>query len=338
MITFQPIVKLAAVLAPLIILFSLSMVGIGNAGDPRVKQQLTKAQQAYDRGDFTKVLELVDPLIGDHNNQPSARRLKMLSLASLGKTSQSVDEYDRLVKKSGKDNEELLRRLAIASIIPFLDDMREQIRGASYTALKEINSEKMVPYLEKGLADGSGMIRALAAEGLGKLEGGQRSKQFRKGLQDQAGLVRVVVLKGLGGSGDPTVVRLIKPFLKDKQEVVQVAAAGALFRLGRSEYWDRVVKGTQVKEGYERGAALRLLGKLGDPRGLPILKKGLEDPQPSIRAAAVASLGELGLPEGIPLVMPMLSETRTSGSKCGCGEFRETQSQESHGCVEEDFK
>ena len=60
----------------------------------------------------------------------------------------------------------LLRELAIAVILPFRADMREQIRGAAYTALKEIHSEDMVPLLEEGLGDGSGMIRALVAEGL----------------------------------------------------------------------------------------------------------------------------------------------------------------------------
>ena len=79
--------------------------------------------------------------------------------------------------------------MAIASILPRRMDMREQIRGAAYTALKEINSDEVIPYLEDGLTDGSGMLRALVAEALAKRKAGQQSKQFRNALKDEAGLV-----------------------------------------------------------------------------------------------------------------------------------------------------
>ena len=186
--------------------------------------------------------------------------------------------------------------------------MRVQVRGAAYSALKEVSSNDVVPYFYEGLSDGAGMVRMLVAEGMGKFPIGRQSAQFRGALNDQAGLVQVAVLKAFGRSGDSTVVPLITPLLKDEQPIVTVAAAAALYRLGHKEQWQNVERAAMVAEGYERGAALRMFGEMGDPRGLPLLTRGLRDTQPSIRAAAAASLGKLGLAEGVPPLIAALSD------------------------------
>lgn len=270
-------------------------------------KRLGLAEQAFEQGDFQKTLELVEPLLGDARWQRASSRLEMLGLVRLGKTAEGIDAYDRFVAVNGQD-EGLLRELALQSILPFRSDMREQVRGAAYSALKEIPSDEVVPYFQDGLSDGSGMIRVLVAEGMGKLPAGRQSNGFRGGLKDKAGLVKVTVLKALGRSGDPEAVSLIVPLLKDEHRIVQVAAAAALYRLGQKEYWQTVEQATNVPEGYERGAALRMLGEIGDSKGLPLLAQGLRDKQPSIRAAAAASLGKLGSVEGVPFLLNALAD------------------------------
>ena len=276
-------------------------------GQTSAEEQLDLAEQAFERGDFQKTLELVEPLLGDADRQRAFSRLKMLGLVRLGKTAEGIDVYDAFVKSNGKD-EGLLRELAVQSILPFRSDMREQVRGAAYSALKEIPSDEVVPYFQDGLSDGSGMIRVLVAEGMGKLPSGRQAKSFRNALKDRAGLVRVTVLKALGRWGDAGSISLIVPLLNDEHRVVQVAAAAALYRLGQKEHWQTVEQATNVPEGYERGGALRMLGEIGDPRGLPLLEQGLRDKQPSIRAAAASSLGKLGSSKGIPFLIKALAD------------------------------
>lgn len=269
---------------------------------------LSLAGDAFDRGDFPKTMELVEPLLTGPRFLRAAHRLHMLSLVRLGKTAEGVGAYDRFVKGTGRNDESLLRELAIHSLLPFRSDMREQVRGAAYSALKEVPSDEVVPYFQDGLGDGSGMIRVLVAEGMGKFPAGRRSSTFRGALNDSAGLVRVTVITALGRGGDPTTIPLITPFLEDEQKIVQVAAAAALYRLGQKERWHRVEQATTVREGYERGSALRMIGEMEDPRGLALLTQGLRDEQPSIRAAAAASLGKLGLAEGVPPLIAVLAE------------------------------
>lgn len=291
----------------LVSLFIIGWIGLA-AGEMTSEQRYKEAQRAFEKPDFPKTLELVEPLLKKSKFVKQASRLKILSLVHLRKTPEGVDAYDQWVKASGKEDETLLREMAIHSILPLRTDMREQVRGSAYSALKEISSDDIVPYFEDGLNDGTGMIRALVAEGMGQLPAGLRSKRFRGALEDRAGLVRATVLKALGRSRDKGVVPLIKPLLEDEQEVVQVAAAGAMYRLGYTGYWGRIQKGAQVQEGYERGSALRMIGEIGEPLGFPILEQGLLDKQPSIRAAAVASLGKLGLSKAVPMLVPLLSE------------------------------
>ena len=278
------------------------------AADPVAKPEVAKVQQAYASSKFQEALDLLSGLSKEQQTSLSVQRLKVLSLARLGKTTESLEAYEHVVKTSGRENEPLLRELAIASILPFRADMRTQIRGAAYTALKEMHAEDVVPFLEEGLGDESGMIRALVAEGLAGLESGRKSKRFRQALKDKAGLVRATVLKGLGRSVDRATGDLIRPFLKDEQVIVQVAAAGAMVKLGHPEFWERIKKSAQQDEGYERGAAYRVLGELGDARAIEILQQGLKDRQPSIRGAAAASLGKLQVAEAVPVLMAALRE------------------------------
>ena len=276
--------------------------------DTSSEQTLRLAEQAFAQSDFSRTIVFVEPFLGDPVLFRAFCRLHMLSLVRLGKTAEGLEAYDRFVDATGREDDRLLRELALHSILPLRSDMRVQVRGAAYSALKEVSSDDVVPYFYDGLRDGSGMIRVLVAEGMGKFPVGRHSAVFRKALNDQAGLVQVTVLNILGRSGDVSAVPLIIPLLKDEQTIVKVAAAAALYQLGQHEYWQNVERAATVAEGYERGAALRMLGDMGDPRGLPLLTQGLRDTQPSIRAAAASSLGKLGLAEGIPPLIAALSE------------------------------
>ena len=88
----------------------------------------------------------------------------------MGKPKDALAEYDQLTQGLTQDDPVLLRELGIGFATVLVKDMREQMRGAAYTALKDVDSPETIPFLEDGLSDGSGLVRALAAEALGKLK------------------------------------------------------------------------------------------------------------------------------------------------------------------------
>ena len=257
------------------------------------------AQSAFDKKQYQEALDLVEQIIKEKGPQSDARRLKVRSFINLGKPKEALVEYDQLEQELKRDDPALLREVAVGFVYVLVQDMREQMRGAAYTALKDIDSPETIPFLEDGLSDGSGLVRALAAEALGKLEAGRRSPRLRNALEDQAGLVKVAVLKVLGKSGDRSVIPLLERAFKDEQPVVRLAAAGALYRTGQTAMWETVRQAASAQNPEERATALRMIGELKDARGLPILLEAVTHTQPSVRGAAVAALGDMGKVQGI---------------------------------------
>lgn len=265
-----------------------------------VARSVKEAQAAFDKRQYQETLDLVEQVTKEQGPQPETRRLKIRSLIYLGKPKDALVEYEQLEQVMKREDRALLKEVALGFVYVLLKDMREQMRGAAYTALKDVDSPETIPALEDGLSDGSGLVRALAAEALGKLEAGRRSPRLRNALEDQAGLVKATVLKVLGKSGDRSVIPLLEQALKDEQPAVRLAAAGALYHTGQTTMWDTVQKAASAPNPEERATALRMVGEVKDARGLSILLEAITHTQPSVRGAAAAALGDLGKVQGIP--------------------------------------
>jgi len=271
-------------------------------------RSLKEAQAAFDKKQYQEALDLVEQVTKEQGPQPEGRRLKIHSLILLAKPKDALVEYEHLERDLKQDDRALLKEVALGFVYVLLKDMREQMRGAAYTALKDVDSPEMIPALEDGLSDGSGLVRALAAEALGKLEAGRRSPRLRNALEDQAGLVKATVLKVLGKSGDRSVIPLLEKALKDEQPAVRLAAAGALYHTGQTAMWDTILKAASAPNPEERAAALRMVGELKDARGLSVLLEAITNTQPSVRGAAASALGDLGKVQGIPALEHALED------------------------------
>ena len=247
----------------------------------------------YDQKEYQKVLDGLSKLSQDTQALPDVRRLKVQTLVKLGNPQEALAEYEKVEAGLGQDDVPLLRQVALGFILVLLKDMREQMRGAAYTALKEIDSDEVVPYFEDGLSDGSGPVRVLAVEGLARSETGRKSKKLRNALEDQAGVVKARAVKALGKSGDRSVLPLIEAAAKDELATVRIAAWGALIRLGRTEAWEHLRKAGEAANPEERAEALRTMADLMDMRAVPLLHSLLNYNQPSVRAAAARGLGHL---------------------------------------------
>ena len=247
----------------------------------------------YDQKEYQKVLDGLSTLSQDAQALPDVRRLKARTLVKVGKPQEALAEYDKLETGLGQDDVPLLRQVALGFILVLLKDMREQMRGAAYTALKEIDPDEVVPYFEDGLSDGSGPVRVLAVEGLARSDAGRKSKKLRLALEDQAGVVKARAVKALGKSGDRSVLPLIEHATKDELATVRIAAWGALIRLGRTEAWEDLRKAGEAVNPEERAEALRTMADLNDQRAVPLMHSLLNYNQPSVRAAAARGLGHL---------------------------------------------
>jgi HEAT repeat protein len=250
-------------------------------------------QSLYDKNEFQQTLDEIGKLDKERAAAPEVRRLKIRSLLKLGNPKEALEEYDALEAMLKQEDQPVLREVALGFIVVMMKDMREQMRGAAYTALKEIDSDDVIPYFEDGLSDGSGPVRVLAVEGLGRSEAGRKSKKLRAALDDQAGLVKARVVKALGKSGDPSMIPVIEAATKDELTPVRIAAYGALIRLGRKEAWEQLRQGVEAPNPEDRAEAIRAIADLKDQRGASVMMELLTYQQPSVRAAAARGLGHL---------------------------------------------
>lgn len=256
-----------------------------------------EAQTAFEKKAYQQALDELAKLDKEKSAAPDVRRLKIRSLINLGKPKDALDEYDLLAQSLKRDDEPVLREVALGLIVVLVKDMREQMRGAAYTALKEIDSNEAVPLFEDGLSDGSGPVRVLAVEGLGRSEAGRKSKKLRGAIEDQAGLVKARVVKALGRSADVSVLPLIEAATKDELSPVRIAAYAALIRLGKKEAWDELRKIADAANPDDRTDAMRAIADLKDQRGAPLMTELLTYAQPSVRGTAARGLGQLGRKE-----------------------------------------
>jgi HEAT repeat protein len=251
-------------------------------------------QRAYDERDYQKTVEEIDKLDPEKSAAPDVLRLKIRALLKLANPNDALAEYGKLETSLRKEDVPLLREVALSFIVVLLKDMREQMRGAAYTALKEVDSDEMVPYFEDGLSDGSGPVRMLAVEGLGRSIKGRKSKRLRDALDDQAGLVKARIVRTLGKAGDPSLIPLLETAATDELASVRIEAYGALIRLGRTEAWNDLWKYIEASNPEVRAEAIRTIADLKDQRGAPVMVELMSDKQPSVRAAAARGVGHLG--------------------------------------------
>lgn len=281
-----------------------------------------EVQEAFDKQQYEQVLEQLAKLEREQGTTPTpdVRRLKIRSLLKRGNPKDALGEYDKLELTLKQDDTPLLRDVALAFIVIMVKDMREQMRGAAYTALKEVDSDDVIPYFEDGLSDGSGPVRALAVEGLSRSERGRKSPKLRAAIDDQAGLVKARVVKALGRTGDPGVIPLVESATKDDLTIVRIAAYGALIRLGKTEAWAQLQQAAASPNPEDRADAIRMIAELKDQRGAPLMMEALTYKQPSVRGAAARGLGHLGHEEArgqmeqlLKDPVPAVRESATAG-------------------------
>lgn len=275
------------------------------AGPSSVPKEM---QNLYEKKEYQKALDELAKLDQGKTAAPDIRRLKIRSLLRLGNPKDALDEYDKLEASLKQDDLPILREVALGFIVVMMKDMREQMRGAAYTALKEVDSDDVVPYFEDGLSDGSGPVRVLAVEGLGRSEAGRKSAKLRTALEDQAGLVKARVVKVLGRSGDPAVLPLIEAATKDELNTVRIAAYASLIRLGHKEAWEQLRQAAGSPNPEDRAEAIRVIAELNDQRGAALMTELLTYKQPSVRGAAVRGLGHLGKKEARGKIEQLLQD------------------------------
>jgi HEAT repeat protein len=162
-------------------------------------KDLQEAKGAFERGDYTRALKILDETFTVTGERRSADyELRAVINAHLGRTEDALADYDHAVKLTNTQQPETLRRIAIGVLSSLLSHDQERVRGAAVTALAELGSRGTEPALSKALKDPSPRVRSLAIQSAGRLGLAARQPAVREAVGDPDGAVRLAALATLG--------------------------------------------------------------------------------------------------------------------------------------------
>lgn len=140
--------------------------------------------------------------------------------------------------------------------------------------------EQAIASLEGLAAHADPVIRANAIEGL--LEApGRANKLLERGLADESPGVRAIALMGIGRARRDDLVRHAKPLLRDGSPWVRLSAAYAMSANGDHSGTQEIAQALLKSEDPRlRAQAALVLGELGNRSALPLLREGLTTQMP----------------------------------------------------------
>lgn len=210
---------------------------------------------------------------------------------------------------------------AFAALARGLDDLEDEVRAKSATALGRLDDQRAIPYLlEHLLTDPAPFVRARIATALGRFDDPEVIERLVRGLGDSAWWVRlrsIEALEQIGPRAEPSLLTA----LDDPNPEIRIRAAVGLERLGLPvTLVGRIVRGDGVPEATETlgrfaaAGARELLAELLLHPALPVraavvaasrrsgrgdlapelAERARRDPEPTLRAAAFDALAAIG--------------------------------------------
>ena len=195
------------------------------------------------------------------------------------------------------DSEHWLPHWAQEKLPMLLWDGDPNVRAGSLILLDPRQKREHIEVIIHRLWEDVNVVRAKAAEALGRLGDLRAVELLIVALPDMDVGVRTKVAEALGRLGDPRAVEpLIVALRGPGDKEVRAKAAEALGRLGDPRAVEPLIvalRGPGDKE--VRAKAAEALGRLGDPRAVEPLIVALRDPaDKEVRAKAAEALGRLG--------------------------------------------
>ncbi|MDZ4856973.1 MAG: HEAT repeat domain-containing protein [Nitrospirota bacterium] len=257
------------------------------------------ASLAFNRAEYGQVLQIWYSLPPETTASLPLIRLAFQSSLKLGRPEEAFTLYQRLIPADRPDDPTLLRPLALSFLTSHVRDPQESVRVAAYTILAELGLAETRAVLEDGLLDASVLVRARAADAIGKAGLAGKSGPLRRALNDAMPPVRIAVMNALSEAKVTEIMPYLIEVARTDDGPESVFAYAALYRLGKQDMLIDITGAATLPEPDVRMAALGVLGRLKRPSSLSVLGQGVYDPEPSVRAFAAGALGDYGQAGGV---------------------------------------
>jgi len=278
---------------------SLSLAETRTPNAPRGSALEREATDAFNHAEYDQVMQLWRSIPPDVTPSKSLIRLAFHSALKLGQPEDALILYHRLMPTDAPDDRALLRPLALSFVTSHVRDSQEYVRIAAYTVLAELGLAETQAVLEDGLLDTSVLVRARAAEAIGKAGLAGKSGPLQRAINDAMPAVRIAAMNVLSEAKVTAIMPQLIAVARTDDGPEAVFAYAALYRLGKHDMLTDITGAATLPDPEVRMAALGVLGQLKRPSSLSVLSQGVYDPEPSVRAFAAGALGDFGQSGGV---------------------------------------
>jgi len=326
----------------LLLIFVLLWIPVGCS--PAEKDlMVVKAEQAYNKGNYTEVMSLVEQVLKKKPDALPALQLKTRAMVALSRVADALDHQKHIEKKYPELAAPLLQEIILTIIKTSLKNENYFVRSAAVKAVGEMGNADLLPLIIPSMRDKEIFVRFFTVESFGQLEGPDFLKLVMASVQDPASMVRVAAVKVLAQlektHSGLEINHLLATFAKDSDPTVRLLALAAMSKNGDEAAFVKIVSEIKKLPQAAQVSAVSALGRSNNETAIPLIKaysthkdhmirmyaseamgviasdafhpellRGLEDTDPAVRGASATSLGKLGNPRAIPLLEKHLQD------------------------------
>ena len=197
------------------------------------------------------------------------------------------------------------------SLLPYLNDAHKDVREETLVTLGLLRSKKALSEMQRIYDQNPDTkLRLLAFQAVSMVGDVSSLDLFKRKLKDPDKPYRVAAAEGIARVGDATVSEDVsRAYIKEKNLGCQLAMSFALYRLGRSEYVEKLIAG--VEEGFYHEQVEAYFLEIGAPV-VPELVNNLNHKNSDVRLRLCRVLGWIGDTSTIESLKPLLKDSNTS--------------------------
>ena len=197
------------------------------------------------------------------------------------------------------------------ALLPYLKDADKDVRAETLVTLGLLRSKKALPEMQRVYDQNPDTkLGLLAFQAICMVGDASSLNLFKQKLKDPDKPYRIAAAEGIARVGDASVAEDVsRAYIKEKEFGCQLAMSFALYRLGRTEYIEKLISGLDETYYHEQVEAYFL--EIGAP-AVPVLVKNLNNKNSDVRLRLCLVLGWIGDASTIESLKPLLKDTNSS--------------------------
>ncbi|MFN8007834.1 MAG: HEAT repeat domain-containing protein [Terriglobia bacterium] len=198
-----------------------------------------------------------------------------------------------------------------AALLPYLKDSNQDVRVETIVTLGLLRSKKALPEIQSVYDQNPDTkLRLVAFQAIAMIGDPSSLDLFKTKLKDPDKPYRIAAAEGISRVGDSSVTEDVsRAYIKEKEYGCQLAMSFALYRLGRPEYFEKML--SALNETYYHEQVEAYFIEIGSPV-VPELVKNLTSSVADVRIRLCLVLGLIGDSSAIDSLKPLLKDTNSS--------------------------